>query len=332
MPTFKREQRGAAALALLGFSLATMQPKPARASGTASGTTSSTASGLGSASAVTLTVSLVLVGVVAVGVAILIIYSAAKKKNERLPEPAPEPATDPAPRPAPDGDSPPVTKPRLQEAPDNWARLLLDAGILTHRTDLATEMAVLIESPAAHDQLSDEVIRGDGPALRSLAAAAGTSVDAIRTEWLAATEASGLVTDQRAAARLTLDFMAGLAPELRANEATQSDLLWELQRERVRSAFPSDAPVHDWVATWLGVPRGEVDAATAQVFEGEKAVTRAEVYADPEPLMTTLTGTISDRNPGAVGKRIVDMVDRIEGWLPEQLVSQMTAEFAASPG
>ncbi len=57
--------------------------------------------------------------------------------------------------------------------PDDLARkgrtrLLVDSGLLVARGNLGSEVAFLLDSPAAFDQPDDEMKRGHGPALDGL--------------------------------------------------------------------------------------------------------------------------------------------------------------------
>lgn len=279
-----------AAIALLGFSLASIPRGQAWASSTGSSSvgstgTDSTSDSTTSATAITFTAT----GVTAIvaGVVILAILV----------------STDP------------------NEARDQRARALLDVGLLAARGDLGAEMALLVRSPQAHDQLADELARGEGPGCSALVHATGCSPQLLAERWQQTAEAHGLITDQAGAMRFSMDFVSRIAPSLVVSDAQQRALLGRLQRERIDPAFPASAPTHAWLARWLGVPVEAIAAATSPEAQASAACAEAQGASASHEQITrcldAIAGQVGVQHAEQITARIDHLIARASQWLPE---------------
>lgn len=273
-------RRRTASLALVSFSLSAIVPGPrARAS-----STSGVSIGPGSESIATTTTSTVLtVGTTVVGIVLLI----------KL-------ATDV------DGGT-----------PEGRTRALLDGGLLNRRGDLGMELGLLVDSPAAFHQISDEVAAGGGPGLDALVQATGLPHATVARAWTTTSAALPPATDADAATRFVVRFLATLAPELQVQPEHATALLDELRRERLRPDFPADAPAHLWLARWLGVPEHAVADATAELGAAGLAdgAAHARLRAEHDRLLDAIAARVAATHHAEVEQRIAALAAEVEPWL-----------------
>lgn len=225
------------------------------------------------------------------------------------------------------------THPQTDEQVGENARALLVAALVTERQDLGMTASLLVQSPAALDQLELDVARGHGPGLDALSRATGLPTARVARHWAAAAAAAGPVVDEAAAARLVLDFVMRAAPDFPISPEQATNLVWELLQERESADFPADADAHRWVAGVLGVGVEEVAAATDMAFidlvNSSDAEARAAVTADPSWYLDELSGAVERHNRAAVDLRIQRLTSLWQSVLTEGCGAE-AAERAAS--
>ena len=292
-------------LALMGFSLATAAPGEARASGTSPGSSSTSSGSLtastGSSATVTTLLYTGLTLTTVVGVTVLIVI---------------------------------VTKMLIDASNDNNSsnqagaktKALMDAGLLAARGDLGLELGLIVESPAAFDQLDDEFERGDGPAVQALVRATGIPADTLRAHWDAATEARGPVESEADATRLVVDLLVRMAPDLAGSEAQTAAWLWQLARESAGATDPASPHARAWAARWLGVPEESVEAAADVAFAELQGLSEREqrvaIMTDPERFMWIMGAELQRDHAEVVDKRIAELFEHLRPWLPESMADQ----------
>lgn len=220
-------------------------------------------------------------------------------------------------------------KPKPKPDPEDHTRALLDAGMLTVRGDLGTELALLVQSPQAHDQLSTELARGSGPGLDALVRTTGIPPEELARHWQASAEATGLIASSDDAMRFTMDFTVRLAEQLSVQSDVQSALLWQLQRERLDPSFPQSAPAHEWLANWLGVPlKGAVQATEGVLRELDgrsEADQRAKLGTEAERYLAAIARHVSTHHFAEVSAKIDALIAQSEAWLPETIPEEQLA-------
>ncbi len=328
----KVPDRKTAVLALLGFTLSAVNPRMARAGygggsdvnstdseGSSEGTSeeSSGQSLDGTVAALSTTGGLLLVG--GLITAVVVISLVHKRHHAQTDEPV--------------GENARALLEETDEPVGENARALLVAALVTERQDLGMTASLLVQSPAALDQLELDVARGHGPGLDALTRVTGLPTAEVREQWEAAAMAAGPVLDEAAAARLVLDFIARIAPELPCSPHQATGLVWELLQERERPDFPADADAHRWVASVLGVGVEDAAAATEVAFvdlvHASYGDARAAVIADPGRYLDALSVAVEQRNCAEVDLRVQRLTSLLKSVLIEGCGAE-AAERAAS--
>ena len=199
---------------------------------------------------------------------------------------------------------------------------LLEAGLLQVRGDLGASLTVLVESPAALDQLSDEFERGTGPAIDALVRATGLAAPVLKERWDATVAEHGPAESQEAASQLVVDWLLRLAPDLQPTDEQKVRLLWQLARERQGNVDPNVPQVHRWIADWLEVPQETVWTASGVAFseiEGMSEERQREALAEsPDTFLRELCAAIELRSEDMIDARIAALVQDLMEVLPPE--------------
>jgi hypothetical protein len=296
-------------LALLGFSLGGGSSRSARAS---------------SAGVATTALSVAASAGVVVAVVVLLL----RRKNEAGPPDAVQDAPPPLAKTSA-GVAPAAPEPAVFEEPaSSLTEDLLWSGLLTQRGDLGLQVALLAGSPGAIDQLTDEVTRGEGPALAALAQASGVRPALVRLLWREALAERGPPGDQEQAMALLTAFMVRLTPHVRVDETVLGDYVWALLAELEAGEAPG--PTQLWTARWLGVPPEAVRAAVTVAFEGlppgseERRRLRVERLAGEH--VAQFAQAVERHHRGEVEARVAELVRQTGPWLPAHLVPEVRAQ------
>lgn len=190
--------------------------------------------------------------------------------------------------------------------PRTPSALLLDSGFLNARRDLGLQLSQLAMSPAALDRLAAEAGAGEGPALQSLARAAGLPpprvADAVTSCWYPATTTWH-------ASRISLQILVDLAPELAPDPDFVAESLASLRREQQRGD-PTHQPVHQQLAQWMGVAAHDYAPVVSRVLADLPG--RAALHADPQPAADALADALNAAFPNAVAERIQAMRAKVQ--------------------
>lgn len=222
-----------------------------------------------------------------------------------------------------------VKKPKPKDDESALTRSLIDAGVMTVRGDLGTELSLLVSSPLAHEQLSEELARGEGPGVFALSRATGVQPTELAKQWQASTEEIGTIEDTATATRFAADFLARIAPQISVEPDVQSTLLWQLQRERLDPSFPESATAHVWLSRWLGVPLPAVVQATESAMRDldrrSELDQRVALSERSEGYLDAIAAHIAAHHEREVSEKVAALVAQASPWLPAHLSDEIAA-------
>ncbi|MEQ1567046.1 MAG: hypothetical protein ABMA64_15515 [Myxococcota bacterium] len=211
-----------------------------------------------------------------------------------------------------------VKKPKPQPVPA-LARSLLDAGLVSVRGGLGTELALAVESPDAFEQLEGELARGAGPALDALVTSTGLSAQALAAHWEATRGEIGAVADEAGALRFTAAFVGRLAAEATASPEVELQLLEQLHRESLDPASAADGPAHRWLAQWWGVPPAAAAEATHAAFADLAALgdadRRGQLSVQRSGYLDRIAGHVDAHHAAAVEGKFAALTAAAGPWL-----------------
>jgi hypothetical protein len=304
----KRPSRSITGLTLAAFSLVGISPQARGSSASYSSVGSTGSSGTGTSSLLlTTSVFTVLPMTTTVGVIVLIVVII-NNQNEKMREQQRQ------------YQEQQKEDQKDEQADASRTRALMDSGLVTARGDLGLSLSLLARSPSAFDQLSDEVERGQGPALSELARATGLPPEALAGHHRATAGAVGPAVDQDSAERFVLDMLVRMAPSLELHEDQAAAFLWQLAQEQ--AVDPAAGTAHAWMERWMGVPLESVVEATAEALaplSSDPAALRASLYADPDAALDTIALAIDARNRAEVDARIAELIQLALPWIPGEL-------------
>ncbi len=214
---------------------------------------------------------------------------------------------------------------QAEAAPSDWSGSLthdlLWSGLLTQRGDLGLQVMLLGESPGAVAQLSDELGRGEGPALAALVDASGLPPAKLHLHWLEVFDPDRAPTSQSEAIALLAAFLVRVTPELAVDPQLLADYVWSLALEL--DATDGAGPTESWTARWLGVPTAAVRAASAAVFAdipgGSEGARQEHVQQNSAEYLVRIAWQLQWFHGDLVQLRVAQLFRQMGPWLPPGL-------------